>query len=106
MAEELKKITEDELKEVAGGVNGKVGLDEGPWMEVANPKTGWLALRSDPSYNYNNEIGKLYNGYKVKVCGNGAFAEHDFDKGGATNYIWVYSPDLNKSGWVNSRFIR
>jgi N4-gp56 family major capsid protein len=59
MAEELKKITEDELKEVAGGVNGKVGLDEGPWMEVANLKTGWLALRSDPSYNYNNEIGKV-----------------------------------------------
>ncbi len=99
MAEELKKITEEELKEVAGGVNGKVGLDEGPWMEVANLKTGWLALRSDPSYNYNNEIGKLYNGDDVQIIGNGSGNEN------GASYVWVWSPKLNKSGWVNDSFL-
>lgn len=106
MMNEFKKVTPEELEKISGGVDGMVGLYDGPYKTVHGLQSGWLALRSKPCYNANNEIGKLYNGYKVKVCGNGAFAEHDFDKGGATNYIWVYSPDLNKSGWVNSRFIR
>ncbi len=42
---------------------------------------------------------------KVKICGNGAFSPHDFG-GGYTEYIWVYAPTLNKSGWVNANFLR
>jgi len=106
MKNEFKKVTLEELKNIAGGVEGMVGLYDGPYKTVHGLQSGWLALRSKPCYNANNEIGKLYNGYKVKVCGNDAIADHDFDKGGVTYYTWVYSPDLNKSGWVNSRFIR
>ena len=73
----------------AGGVDGKVGLE-----------TGWLALRSDFTYDYSNEIGQLSNGMKVQVVGNGAEGKD------GRSYTWVYSPDLKKSGWVNSNFIK
>ncbi len=106
MLDEFKKVSEEELENIAGGVDGMVGLYDGPYKTVHGIETGYLALRSDPSYNASNEIGRLNNGDRVKICGNGAFAENDFDKGGYTNYTWVYSPRLNKSGWVNSRFIK
>ena len=88
-------LSDDELKEIAGGVDGWRGLYDGPWKTVCNLQTGWLALRTEPEYAYSNEIGQLYNGDVVQICGNGS------DNG----YIWVYSPKLNKSGWVNERFI-
>ena len=92
---ELKAISEEELNAINGGVDGKVGLCEGPWRIVCNLQTGWLALRSHNSYDYTNEIGQLYNGDYVQIVGNGT------DNG----YIWVWSPRLNKSGWVNDKFI-
>jgi len=105
MSEEFKMVSEEELEKIAGGVDGMVGLYDGPYKTVSGIQTGYLALRSDPSYNARNEIGQLNNGDRVKVCGNDAITDHDFDKG-YTSYTWVYSPRLNKSGWVNSRFIR
>ncbi len=105
MTNEIKNMKNAELEQVVGGVNGKVGISEGPWRTVHGLDYGWLALRSDPSYDYHNEIGQLYNGDRVQIIGNDAVTDRDFDKAPTTHYTWVYSKRLNKSGWVNSRFI-
>ena len=88
-------VSEDELATVAGGKYGWWGTFDGPWLRVCNLQTGWLALRNYPSYNEANEIGQLYNGDLVQVCGSTT----------TTGYTWVYSERLNRSGWVNSNFI-
>ena len=100
MTDTLKKITEEELSTISGGQDGWVGLYEGPWKTVMNLQTGWLALRTAPIYDYSNEIGQLYNGDVVQIIGNGSGLSND-----GQSYIWVYSPKLNKSGYVNDRFI-
>ena len=56
--------------------------------------TGYLALRTAPAYDYSNEIGKLYTGDKVSVQ----------EKGGT--YWWVYSPKYDRSGYVNSNYLK
>ena len=106
MTNDIRKMNNEELTQVTGGVEGMVGLYDGEYMEVQGLESGWLALRSEPCYDYKNEIGQLFNGDRVKLCGNDAMAEHDFDKTEYTGYTWVYSPRLNKSGWVNKRFLR
>ena len=105
MENEFKKVTSEELDEVSGGRDGIHGMYAGPIKTVHGLESGWLALRSEPCYDASNEIGKLYNGDKVQVIGNDALTDHDFDGPGMTSYTWVYSKKLNKSGWVNSRFI-
>ncbi len=100
MSIELKKIEESELKEITGGAEGKVGLYEGPWKTVCNLQTGWLAIRTAPYYDYSNEIGQLYNGDSVQIIGNSSGVSGD-----GQTYIWVWAPRINKSGWVNARFI-
>ncbi len=105
MANEFEKLNSEELTEATGGRHGKKGLWEGPKRKVHGLETGWLALRSEPCYDYRNEIGQLYNGDEVQIIGNSAITDNDFDKAPVTSYTWVYSPRLNKSGWVNSRFI-
>ena len=55
----------------------------------------FLALRSKPSYNDNNIIGKLHNGDKVKKTGK--------KKG---EYIYVYSPKYDCYGWVNRNYVK
>jgi hypothetical protein len=105
MTNEYIKMNNQELTQVAGGREGKVGIEEGPMKTVHGLQTGWLALRSEPRYDAKNEIGQLYNDDVVQVMGNDAIAFHDFDKAEYTGYTWVYSKRLNKSGWVNSRFI-
>ena len=60
MTNDIRKMNEVELKQVAGGVDGYHGLDpHGPWKRVSGLQTGWLALRSDYKYNSGNEIGQL-----------------------------------------------
>ena len=105
MTNEYKKMSNEELTQAVGGRDGKKGLCEGPIRTVHGLQSGWLALRSEPRYDANNEIGKLYNGDKVQIMGNAAVVDNDFDKAPVTSYTWVYSDDLKKSGWVNSRFI-
>ena len=105
MTNEYIKMNTEELTQAVGGLDGKVGLDEGPMRTVHGLQSGWLALRSEPRYDANNEIGKLYNGDKVQIMGNAAIVDNDFDRAPVTSYTWVYSDRLKKSGWVNSRFI-
>ena len=52
--------------------------------------TGYLALRTAPAYDDSNIIGELRNGDVVTV---------EDKKSG--DYWWVYSPKLDKSGYVN-----
>ncbi len=55
---------------------------------------GYLALRTDKAYDENNEIGELYSGDTVQVQ----------DTSDST-YWYVYSPKLNKSGYVNKNYL-
>ena len=63
-------------------------------LVVKNLESGHLAIRTAPAYDYSNEIGKLYNGMSVQITG-----------GYQNGYVWVYSPDLGISGYVNQSFI-
>ena len=56
--------------------------------------TGYLALRNAKGYYESNEIGSLYTGETVQVL----------DQSDDT-YWWVYSPKLNKSGYVNKNYL-
>ena len=60
-----------------------------------NVVTGYLALRTDTSYNSGNEIGELYSGDLVEVL----------DYTGATGYWYVYSPKHNMYGYVNKNYL-
>ena len=55
---------------------------------------GYLALRTAKAYDERNEIGELYSGDTVQVQ----------DTSDST-YWYVYSPKLNKSGYVKSNYI-
>ena len=56
--------------------------------------SGYLALRNAKAYDAANEIGKLYTGDTVQVMDN------------TTGQYWyVYSPKLNKSGYVNKDYL-
>ena len=55
---------------------------------------GYLALRTAKAYDYRNEIGELYTGDVVQVLNQ--------DSG---DYWYVYSPKLNKSGYVNKNYL-
>ena len=99
--EENKKLDIEELDEVSGGktyygTQGRKGLDyDGPWKTVANLKVGYLAVRTDPTYDDRNIIGKLYNGNNVQVVGNGS----------GNGYVWVWAPICGCSGWVNGSYL-
>ena len=63
--DELKKINDQELEEVVGGFQNQ----DGSWRIVAGLQTGWLAMRTAPTYDYSNEMrgNELYNGDRVQV---------------------------------------
>lgn len=56
--------------------------------------TGYLALRTAKAFDSQNEIGRLYTGDVVRVL----------DASDAA-YWYVYSLDLNKSGYVNKDYL-
>ena len=55
---------------------------------------GYLALRSAKAYDSSNEIGQLYTGDTVTVSDNSD-----------PQYWYVYSPKLNKYGYVNKDYL-
>lgn len=61
----------------------------------ANVSTGYLALRNAKAFDSANEIGKIANGQEVDVI--------DFTTG---TYWYVYVPDLDAYGYVNSEYLR
>ena len=64
------------------------------WMTVS--VDGYLALRTAPSFDASNEMGKLYSGDTVLVTGSQS----------SGSYVWVYSPKYNTNGYVNAGFLR
>ena len=63
-------------------------------MYTVSVSSGYLALRNDKAYDYTNEIGKLFNGEKVQVLNTDD-----------SNYWFVYSPALDKTGYVNKEYL-
>ena len=95
---EFDKINEEELVEVSGGgsyyaVNG--------WMTVCRLQSGYLAMRTQPTYDYSNEIrgAELYNGDQVQVKGNPVQGTD------GRTYVLVYSPKTGTTGYVNYGFL-
>ncbi len=58
----------------------------------------YLAVRTAPEYNSNNEIGKIYNGDTVRVY---SYSYVNF----SDRYWYVYSPTLGLWGYVDSNYI-
>ena len=69
-------------------------IDDNDYWTVSGTKN-FLALRRQPKYSDSNIIGKLYNGDQV--------VKTDRKSG---EYVWVYSPDLDCSGWVNGSYLK
>lgn len=65
----------------------------GTWKNV-KVSSGYLALRSQPTYEYANEVAQLHNGDTVELMG-----------GQSGSYVYVYSPSTGAYGWVNAGFL-
>ena len=64
-------------------------------VKIVSVASGYLALRTVPSYDAANEIGQLYNGDTVQVIG-----------AASGSYVQVFSPKYGAYGWVNAGFLR
>ena len=92
---EIEKLENGELEKVAGGSGGEI------WVTVRGLETGYLALRTKPVYDYNNEIrgSESYNGQKLQFIGNMTTGAD------GKQYVRVCNPRTGKIGWVNAAFI-
>ena len=97
MSDEIKKVNEAELEEVSGGH----ATGPGYWATVCGLQSGYLAIRTAPTYDYSNEIrgSELYNGDQVQI--NGGYTQ-GYD---GRTYAYVYSPKTGVCGYVNSAFL-
>ena len=77
-----------------GGSSKKSKNTSGDTRTVTGTKN-YLALRSSAKYSDKNVIGKLYNGEQVIITG-----------GWDGDYVWVYAPSLDKSGFVNGKYLK
>ena len=93
---EMEKKSDLELEGVAGGT---LKLDD--WVTVTGLRAGFLALRTQPGYDYNNEIkgSESYNGDKLRIAGGYTVG---FD---GKTYVWVYNPRTGRSGWTNAHYL-
>ena len=101
---EIKKINGQELENVAGGEGYSYDYNSG-WRTVKNIQSGYLAIRTAPSFAYENEVihkGPT-NGQKVQITG--STVKGTGINGVPATYVWVYSPDFGVSGYVNTYFI-
>ena len=98
---EMNKINPEELEGVAGGAAAT-----GVWKTVTGLTGGYLAIRTAPAADYNNEINHtgLLNGDKVQVTG--ATVQGTTFGGGKATYTWVYAPKYGVSGYVNAAYIK
>ena len=97
---DMNKINEQELNNVAGGAA------QNQWKTVANIQSGYLAIRTAPAADYNNEINHigLHNGDKVQITG--SYVQGTGFGGGPATYVWVYAPKFGCSGYVNAAFLK
>ena len=94
---ELEKKSDLELEVVAGGV-----FQADQWVTVTGLRAGFLALRTQPCYDYNNEIkgSESYNGDLLRITGG-----YTVGSDGKT-YVWVYNPRSGRSGWTNAHYLK
>ena len=101
---EIKKINGQELENVAGGEGYNYDYNSG-WRTVKNIQSGYLAIRTAPSFAYENEI--IHNGPKngqlVQIVGE--YVQGTGINGVPATYVRVYSPDFGITGLVNAAFI-
>ena len=66
---------------------------------------GYLAMRTAPSFNYENEIihNGPRNGQLVQIVGE--YVQGTGLNGVPATYVRVYSPDFNITGLVNAAYI-
>ncbi len=93
--EEKKLQSDADLEKVSGGV----GSDG--WVTVTGLRAGFLALRTAPVYDYDNEIrgSESYNGDRLKIVGPTTVGSD------GKTYVWVYNPRTGRSGWTNAHFL-
>ena len=94
---ELNKINDVELENVAGGA----GYNSNGYRTVCRLETGYLAMRTAPTYDYNNEIrgAELYNGDQVILLGT-PVAGSD-----GRTYVYVQSVKSGVQGYVNNGYL-
>lgn len=94
---ELKKINEKAVENVTGGnayeVNG--------YRTVSGVQTGYLSIRTAPTFDYTNEIrgSELHNGDQVILLG-APIAGSD-----GRTYVFVRSVKNGTQGYVNAAFL-
>ena len=90
------RLNNQELEEASAGYGG--GSNR---RRVSGLQTGYLAMRTAPTYDYGNEIrgAELYNGDIVYICG--AYVTG----GDGRPYVWVTSQRNGVSGYVNANFL-
>ena len=95
---ELNKINEMEVENVTGG-NG--GYNSSGYRTVCRLETGWLAMRTAPTYDYSNEIrgSELYNGDQVILLGSPVIGSD------GRTYVFVQSVKTGTQGYVNAAFL-
>ncbi len=66
---------------------------------------GYLAIRTAPAADYNNEINHigLKTGDQVQIIGN--YVQGTGFGGGTATYVWVYAPKFGVSGYVNAAYL-
>ena len=89
--EKMEKMNDQELGAIAGGTGAPV--DPGWKWVKASVNTGYLALRSFPTYDPGNEVVKIVNGTAFQI------------KPDKTNGDYVYAYFNGNYGWVNSKYV-
>ena len=97
MSEELKKINDVEVEEVAGGA----GYKANGYRTVCRLEKGYLAMRTAPTYDYSNEIrgAELYNGDQVILLGTPVIGSD------GRTYVYVQAVKNNVQGYVNNAYL-
>ena len=100
---DIRKLTEQEAANTAGGVEG-YNYGNG-WRTVMNLQGGYLAIRTAPSFQYENEIihNGPRNGQLVQIVGE--YVQGTGMNGMPATYVRVYSPDFGVTGYANAAFI-
>ena len=100
---DIRKINGQEVENVAGGVEG-YNYGNG-WRTVNGLPGGYLAIRTAPSFQYENEI--IHNGPKngqlVQIVGE--YVQGTGINGTPATYVRVYSPDYGITGLANAAYI-
>ena len=76
----------------------------GTWKTVY-VNDGYLAIRTAPAFDYNNEINHtgLKTGDQVQITGN--YVQGTGLNGTSATYVWVFAPKYGVSGYVNAAYL-